>query len=216
MTKKKPKESSRTTLTPKMEKFCLNFVKLGNATEAAIKAGYKNTPAVHSVATENLQKPAIQARIAELRKRAEDATIMNVLERKQLLSKIGRTNLTNFMEMGQDGSWVNIGPETPDAEAISEIHSRTVYDDNGAHSTVHTSVKLHDKLKAIDLLNKMDGIYKNEDTGNTINNYNVNVDKVLIDARGKLESIINRIASRAGEGEATKQPERQGSGSTPL
>lgn len=214
MTKKKPKESN--LFTQKMENFCLNFVKLNNATQAAIQAGYsKRTAAV--IATENLQKPNIQARIAELRKRAEDATIMSVLERKQLLTKIGRTNLTDFMEMGADGSWVNLGPETKNAEAIAEIHSRTEYDDDGAHSTVHTSVKLIDKTKAIDLLNKMDGIYKPEGTGNTTNNYNfVNMQQVFIDAKGKLESNLARIASRTRTQEDTGQPERPGSGGDPV
>jgi len=63
------------------------------------------------------------------------------------------------MEMGQDGTWVNIGKEHPMGGAVDELRSRTEYDENGAHSTVHTSVKLHDPMKAIDLLNKMDKIY---------------------------------------------------------
>jgi phage terminase small subunit len=199
--KKKPKTSSRKTLTQKMEDFCLNYIDLGNATQAAIKAGYSERTA-QQISAENLSKPVIQARIIELRQKAEDDSIATVIERKQILTKVLRTNLTDFMELGADGSWVNLGPETKNAEAISEIHSRTEYDDDGAHSTVHTSVKLHDKLKAADLLNKMDGIYKPDGTGNTINNFNVNIDKLLIDARGKLESNLSSIAARTREAQA--------------
>jgi hypothetical protein len=54
---------------------------------------------------------------------------------------------------------VNIGKETPMAGAIQELHSRTEYDDNGSKPTVHTSVKLHDPIRAIDLMNKMEKMY---------------------------------------------------------
>ena len=100
------------------------------------------------------------------------------------------------MEMGAYGTWCNIGPESKFGGAVQELQSRTEKDDKGDGETVYTKVKLHDPVKAIDLLNKMDKIYAPEGTGNTIN---INVDKVLVDARGKLESIINRISARSGE-----------------
>jgi len=148
----------RTRLTQKQETFCVKYFELGNATEAAIQAGYKRKTAT-VIASENLTKPIIQARLQKLRQKAENASVMNVLERKQRLTEIGRARLTDFMELGPDGSWVNIGQETPQGGAIQEIHSRTEYDEKGAKPTVHTSVKLHDPVKAIDLLNKMDKIY---------------------------------------------------------
>jgi phage terminase small subunit len=193
--KKKPKISSRTTLTQKQEDFCLNYIELGNATQAAIKAGYKPKNA-DVTAAQNLRKPSVIERLNQLRKAAEDNTVMNVLERKQRLSEIARAKLTDFMEMGADGTWCNIGPESEHAGAVQEISSRTEKDDKGEGETVFTKVKLHDPIKAIDLLNKMDKIYAPEGTGNTIN---INIDKMLVDARGKLESIINRIAARTGE-----------------
>jgi phage terminase small subunit len=152
-------------LTQKQETFCLKYFELGNASEAARLALYSpKTAAV--IGAENLLKPNIQARIQELRKTAEDATVMNVLERKQRLTEIARAKLTDFMELGQDSAWVNIGPETKNGGAISEIHSRTEYDDDGAKPTVHTSVKLHNPIEAIKELNKMDKVY---DTGTTVN-----------------------------------------------
>ena len=84
---------------------------------------------------------------------------MNVVERKQRLSEVARARLTDFMELGPDGSWVNIGQETPQGGAVQEIHSSTKYNEDGAEPTVHTSVKLHDPMKAIDILNRMDKIY---------------------------------------------------------
>ncbi len=150
----------RATLTQQQEAFILDFfdgVKPGRAYLTHYKC--KSLSVADACASRLLKSAKIQGRLAELRAKAENATVMGVLERKQVLSEIARTNVTDFMEMGQDGTWVNIGKETPHTVAIAELHSRTEYDDNGAHPTVHTSVKLIDKTKAIDLLNKLDRLY---------------------------------------------------------
>ena len=101
----------------------------------------------------------IQARLQELRQKVEDASVMNVLERKQRLTEIARARLTDFMELGADGAWVNLGPEVPMTGAILAIHSRTAYDEDTALPTIYTSVKLHNPIQAIQELNKMDKIY---------------------------------------------------------
>lgn len=51
-------------LTPKQKKFCEWYIKTGNATEAAKKAGYSKKTAART-GSENLQKPVISAYIAE-------------------------------------------------------------------------------------------------------------------------------------------------------
>jgi len=148
----------RTRLTQKQETFCVKYFELGNAAEAARLAKYSPKTA-DVIGRENLLKPTIQARIAELREEVKSAAIMSVEERQERLTEIARARLTDFMELGQDGSWVNLGPEVPMTGAIQEIRSRTEYDKDGAKPTVHTMVKLHNPLQAIDLLNKMDKIY---------------------------------------------------------
>lgn len=179
-------------LTQKQETFCLKYFELGNATEAALIAGYSpkycanNTPKL-------LNNTKVQTRIQELRQRVEDASVMDVRERQQRLTEIARAKLTDFMELGLDGSWVNLGQETPQGGAIQEIHSRTHYDENGANPTVHTSVKLHDPMKAIDLLNRMDKIYS--ETSVVVDNRKIEI----YDAKGKLTGIIDRIASKIEE-----------------
>lgn len=158
----------RKWLTTKQETFCLKYLELPTATAAMIAAGYSPKYA-HNNTPEVLHHPLVKARIKELRQKMEDATVMNGLERRQRLSEIGRARLTDFMVLGEDGSWVNLGPETKLTGAIQEIHSRTEYDDKGASPTVHTSVKLHNPIQAIDLLNKMDKIYSDNPPTN-INN----------------------------------------------
>jgi phage terminase small subunit len=178
-------------LTVKQEKFITYYFQLGNATEAAVKAGYSKKNAV-VIASQNLTKLNVQARLKELQEKVASEKIMSVKERKERLSEIARTNLTQFMELGQDGSWVNLGAETPNTAAIQEIHSRTEYDDNGSKPTVYTSIKLHDPLKAIEILNKMEKVYEPDKK----DNINVNVNVAVISAKELSDDELASIASR--------------------
>ena len=145
-------------LTQKQETFCLKYFELGNATEAAIIAGYSPKTA-RSIAAINLTKENIVERLNQLRQKAEDASVAGVLERKQILSEIARGRLTDFMECGQDGSWINIDYSKMNTHAIQAIDSKTEYDDDGAKPTLITKIKLHNPISAISELNKMDHIY---------------------------------------------------------
>ena len=155
-------------LTARQEKFCINYLKTSNGASSAVLAGY-GVKSVRVTASQLLTNPNIQSRLAELRKRTEDAAIASVIERKQILSEIARAKLTNYMELGKDGSWVNIGEETQGAHAISEIHSRTEYDKDGDSPTIYTSVKLHDPIRAIQELNKMEKVYDESTKINILN-----------------------------------------------
>ena len=52
-------------LSVKQQKFCEYYIELGNATEAAKRAGYSEKTA-YSIGTENLKKPEIEKYIKEL------------------------------------------------------------------------------------------------------------------------------------------------------
>lgn len=144
-------------LTTRQENFCLKYVELGcNGGEAVLAAGYNCKPSVaYTVATENLKKPQIAARIAELRQRLEDATIMDVRERRQRLSEIARANLTDYVtETG-----IKVDGASPNRAALAGMQTKIVYHKKGREPEVVTDVKLHDPVRAIDTLNRMDKIY---------------------------------------------------------
>lgn len=61
-------------LTPKQKAFADYFIKCGNATEAAKKAGYSETSA-RQIAVENMSKPSISAYIQE-RMENQDADLV--------------------------------------------------------------------------------------------------------------------------------------------
>ena len=100
------------------ERFCIEFVKSGNASRAYKAAGYKadNDDSVRAAAAKLLTKDNIKKRIAELREKISSSKIMDAQERRELMTKIAKNKKT----------------------------SNT------------------DRLKAIDLLNKMDGVYINK------------------------------------------------------
>ncbi len=155
-------------LTQKQETFCIKYFELGNASEAALIAGY-SPRTVRAIASINLTKINIKERFQELRQKVEDDSIATVFERKQILTEITRGNLIDYQETGADGGYLNIGKESPNTRAISKITSRTDKKDS-----VITKIKLHSPTQDIDLLNKMDRIYTDGATVN-VDNRTVNI-----------------------------------------
>ena len=112
-------------LNARQKSFCEYYVASGNATDAAIKAGYKEKNA-RFIGCENLTKANIKEYIEELQEKAKGNRIMTAIERREFLTS-----------MIKDGA-----------------------------------VKDTDRLKALDILNKMDGEYtqKVEVNGNINSN----------------------------------------------
>lgn len=77
-------------LTPKQKAFADEYIRnSGNATQAAIVAGYSKKSA-KSIATENLSKPAIIAYIAERQKEIESTRICDLKEIQEFRSRVVR------------------------------------------------------------------------------------------------------------------------------
>jgi phage terminase small subunit len=152
-------------LTAKQEAFCVHYFEHRNASAAALAAGYAPRT-VRQMGHETLSKPYIQTRLAALQQRAEDASIAGVVERKQVLTEIVRGRFADFMVD------VANNPEKLKSAALQEI--RTV----STTKARITTIKLHDPVRAIGELNKMDGIYQpdgaiNVDARTQVNNITV-------------------------------------------
>lgn len=76
-------------LTAKQKKFCDNYIECGNATQAAIKAGYSEKTA-GAIGPENLKKPMIQEYISSRTKGIENPLIASGDEILETLSQIMR------------------------------------------------------------------------------------------------------------------------------
>lgn len=88
-------------LTPKQRRFCEEYLKSGNATEAAKKAGYKET-SCRVIAAENLSKPAISAYIKRRLDEQEAAQVADANEVLQFYSAVMRGEVKD--QFGMDAS----------------------------------------------------------------------------------------------------------------
>lgn len=79
-------------LTPKQQAFAEHYIELGNATQAAIQAGYSKKTA-RVIGQENLLKPAIKSYIDERMKEIASKRIMGAQEALELLTSIARGEL---------------------------------------------------------------------------------------------------------------------------
>lgn len=112
-------------LTSKQDAFVKEYIlNGGNATKAAIKAGYSENTAVKT-GSENLTKPDIKAAIAEHRKALEKAHIWNKEKKLELLQKIAAGGIRDIVD--KDG---NIKMENPAASVAAIKEHNLMQGDN--------------------------------------------------------------------------------------
>jgi len=151
-------------LTQKQENFVNNLFKGMTQREAWIQAGYSSKYAltlIDSHACRLAKRDKIQARLEELRNEASSHTVMTEIQRKERLSEFAKANLVDFIS--EDGQ-VSLSKDIPNYGAATEYAvKRTKHGYN-------RSLKLLNPISAIDLLNKMDGLY---DEGRPVRDINI-------------------------------------------
>jgi phage terminase small subunit len=130
----------------KQERFCQLYAKSGNATQSFIDAGYsvqsKNAAAVRAHALLN-KNGNIQNRLRELHEEVDSKAIADIREMQETLTQIIREEL-------DEETLMTVGA----GEGYSEIVSR------------RKKAALKDRLKALELLGKMQGAF--------VDNVNIN------------------------------------------
>jgi len=82
-------------LTPKQEKFAVEYARTGSATEAyraAYRCSRMKPETIHKLAYQQLHHPKIAPRIRELSKEQNKPAIADTYERQQYLTKVMRDN----------------------------------------------------------------------------------------------------------------------------
>jgi phage terminase small subunit len=201
-------------LNKRQEKFVLSIFAGASATQAAIDAGYSPKTA-YSIGPRLLKNVEVQARLRELFDEVKDTTVMSVLERKQRLTEIARGRFSDFVDKG---GGVNISPDDLHSAAIQSVRTRLELGSKDEEPALVTEVRLHDPVKAIGELNKMEGIYSETPLPGG-NNYYIgamNINALIADPKGELISRINRLAARIGEAEAPQEADPGEGGEAPL
>jgi len=188
-----PKEEviQNDSLTDKQKAFCEEYIIDLNATQAAIRAGYSQESA-ENIGFENLRKPKIEKEIRRLKKARSKRTEITADRVLEELASVGYSKITDYLEVVEKDVVVGYKKDAsgqydyeqpivrtqkvveiketkemdPDAiKAISEIK-------HGKHGI---SLKLYDKLKALDNIGRHLGMWN---------------DKLEIEATKKLEDFF--------------------------
>jgi len=121
-------------LTQKQETFCLKYFKIGNATEAALIAGY-SARSIRNIASITLTKANVQARLTELRAKAESDTVATVLEREQILTDMSRVK----------GKYTMVKPNTS-IQAIAELNKMTGVYTTSPNVNINNTVNIQENI----------------------------------------------------------------------
>lgn len=131
-------------LTPKQRAFCDYYIELGNATEAAIKAGY-NKKTARQIGSMNLTKVDIKQYIDERLAKIEDARIAKGEEVLQYLTKVMRGE-----EKDQFGLDASLQDRTKAAELLGKRYRLFVDKiEADANVNVNSTAKLDSILEQL-------------------------------------------------------------------
>lgn len=99
-------------LTPKQKAFADYYIETGNATEAAIKAGYSKKTA-YSIGNENLKKPEVKRYIEQRITEKEEKLIAKQDEILKFLTSVMRGEVTEEIPIGKGEGWFELEEKTP-------------------------------------------------------------------------------------------------------
>jgi phage terminase small subunit len=145
-------------LTDKQKAFCHYYIIDWNATKASILAGYSEDSA-RQIATETLSKPYIQTYIKAIQNDVAKEAGISMLSQILELKKVAYTNIAELFT-----DWVDLESfdklTLEQKAAINEISYKKdikhLNDDTDVE-TEFVKLKLHDKIRAIQEINKMLG-----------------------------------------------------------
>lgn len=167
-------------MTKKQKRFVEEYLIDLNATQAAIRAGYSPDTA-KSIGSENLTKPDLQARIAKAMAERSKRTGVNADRVVMELAKIAFVNAGDVI----DAETATLKPDAAkeDTAAIQSVKVKTFGEDG-----LEREIKMADKLKALELLGKHLGMFKDK----------VELSGTLETEKNKLDDLIKQM--RGGDG----------------
>jgi phage terminase small subunit len=153
-------------LTDKQRLFCIYYVKVFNATQAAIKAGY-SVDRAHVTGSELVRNRKVADEIRRIKTNMTDALFVDAMDVLNKYVSIAFADIKDYVEFGQQEVPVltKKGPVyKPNGEVMMTTQSFVVFRDadqvDGAiisevkEGRDGISVKLHDKMKALEVLTR--------------------------------------------------------------
>lgn len=167
-------------MTQKQKRFIEEYLIDLNATQAAIRAGYSPDTA-QQTGSENLSKPVIRAQIDRAMAERSKRTGVNAERVIQELAKIAFVNAAEVIDPKTATVKEDALPE--DTAAIQSVKVKTFGEDG-----LEREIKMADKLKALELLGKHLGMFKDR----------IELSGGLDTEKSKLDDLIGQM--RGGDG----------------
>ena len=167
-------------MTKKQKRFIEEYLIDLNATQAVIRAGYSPDTA-KSIGSENLTKPDIQARIAKAMAERSKRTGVNADRVVMELAKIAFVNANDVIDTETATVKADALPE--DTAAIQSVKVKTFGEDG-----LEREIKMADKLKALELLGKHLGMFKDK----------VELSGSLETEKSKLDDLLQQMRGDGG------------------
>lgn len=147
-------------LTAKQQRFCDEYLIDLNATQAAIRAGYKQKTAT-AIGCENLTKPYIQEYIQAKQKDLQSAT---GITQERILTEYAKIAFSDIRRLFDDNSLLVAIKDIPDdiAACLSSVEVDQLWGAtmDGREQIGDTKkVKMWDKMKALDSLGRHLGLF---------------------------------------------------------
>lgn len=152
-------------LTPKQMRFVDEYLVDFNATQAAIRAGYKAKTA-HVIGAENLRKPKIAEEVARRQKDLQKRTEVSQERVVKELARIAFADVTDYAYVMQ-AIIERDGVKVPVESAVIKETCDLTDDQRAAIASIKqgangVEIKLHDKIKALELLGRHIGVFNDK------------------------------------------------------
>lgn len=147
-------------LTARQRRFVREYLIDGNATQAAIRAGYSKKTA-DQIGHQLLKKTSVSAAVAEGQRKVAEKLEITAEAILAELASVGFANVGDFVRVGDDGRvTLNFSKlSKADLRAVSEITQRHIGGGDGP-AAVETRFKLHPKIPALVKLGENLGLFR--------------------------------------------------------
>lgn len=146
-------------LTAKQKRFVDEYLIDLNATQAYIRAGYKNYDSAGVEAAKTLKNPKIEQSIAEAMAKRSKRTGINQDRVIEELAKIAFVNINNVVDTDDGSVLPNAADE--DLACIESIKVKEFPTKDGG-TGVEREIKIASKMKALELLGKHLGMWNDK------------------------------------------------------
>ena len=167
-------------MTKKQKLFVEEYLIDLNATQAAIRAGYSPDTA-KAIGSENLTKPDIRAHIDKAMAERSKRTGVNADRVVMELAKIAFINAMDVIDTKTATVKADALPE--DTAAIQSVKVKTSSSEN--REMVEREIKMADKIKALELLGKHLGMFKDRvELSGSLESEKTKMDDIIQQLRG--------------------------------